>query len=192
MVDGERPRSLADQLALSAKRGYSWLIAASAVPLAVFLWIYPPKTAVSLAVVVPPALLGVAVILTLGHAVTELWRDRQHPLPRVLFAREAPQYGVRLSLLLEPSPLFNYGHGVSIYRHDSQGFEVFIGVGKVLNVQEDSRILVGIVSIAAGQHGTLDSLTKNTKDVLDQTRVKPFVPDLQLWNTLLGSGADGE
>ena len=98
-------------------------------------------------------------------------------LPRVIHSRKGTggfkNNGV--ICLLEESTLFNHGIAVSFYFKDSAGFEVLIGTGIVINVQDDRRIQVGLRWVKKGQEDAVDELQSNNADALQRLIVKPYV-----------------
>ena len=101
-----------------------------------------------------------------------------HRVPRVTYSRKGTgafeEYVV--VCLLEKSPLFGHGMAVSFYFKDSVEFEILIGVGMVINVQDDRRIQVGLQKVAKGQEGAVRKLRSNDSDALQRLLVKPNVP----------------
>jgi len=83
--------------------------------------------------------------------------------------------------------MFSHGHAVSFYTLDEDGYEVLIGIGSVLNVQDDERILVGIQFPAKGYEAIIRAICNNDKKQLDRLIVKPNIPQKNLtWMNLGG------
>ena len=72
---------------------------------------------------------------------------------------------------------------------DSGEFEVLIGIGLVLNVQDDRRIQVGLRQVAKGYEATASKLRENNSDTLQRLIVKPSVP-ARAMNSWAGGGLD--
>ena len=162
----------------SAGKAYGGLLTILSGPLALLLWISPPTTQVPLGIIIVASMLGVAVLLTLGHMAYSAIQEPQGRLPRVILSRKGidafEDYCV--VCLLEQSDLFSHGVAVSFYFKDSGEFEVLIGIGLVLNVQDDRRIQVGLEQVAKGQNATVDKLRESNSETLQQLIVKPNVP----------------
>lgn len=91
-------------------------------------------------------------------------------IPRVQRTQGDHQKGILL--LLEPSRLFGQGVAVSVFILRG-GFEILIGVGFVLIVQQDQRIQIKVTSSLPEHHDIWEALIKNDPDTLRNTLVKP-------------------
>ena len=90
--------------------------------------------------------LGAAVLLTLAHMAYSAIQELSGRLPRVIYSCKGTGAfeDHPVVCLLEQSELFSHGMAASFYFKGAGGFEVLIGTGRVLNVQEDRRIQVGL------------------------------------------------
>lgn len=153
------------------------------------LWKVAPDDSISLMVAMPMAVFCLMVMLTLASAAYESYTiSRRTLLPRILLGREvsAQTEGANALCLLEPSELFSHGMIVSFYFIDSEGFEQLIGIGTVVNIQQDGKIQTRLSQAMAGHEDTVRKLAQNDAQVLKQTRVRPSVPEM-LWDaTVLG------
>ena len=175
----------------SAGRAYGALVAILSVPLALLLWIFQPTTRVPLGMVIVASTLGAAVLVTLAHMAYSAIQECSGRLPRVIHSRK----GIGafedhpVVCLLEQSELFSHGAAVSFYFKDAGGFEVLIGIGRVLNVQDDRRIQVGLNQAARGQEVTVTKLQGNNSETLQRLIVKPNVP-AHFMDSGFGGGLD--
>jgi hypothetical protein len=87
---------------------------------------------------------------------------------------------------LEPSELFSHGNAVSFYLKDEDGFEVLLGVGSVMNIQDDERILVVMEKATDGHEEAIHALMNNDKRLLERLRVKPSIPHVELARLMAG------
>lgn len=78
-------------------------------------------------------------------------------------------------MLLQPSDLFSHNTLVSFYLRSGDGFERFMGIGKVRHVQEDGKIQAEILDWE--REDVLTRLKANDITVLRRILVKPSVPD---------------
>ena len=79
---------------------------------------------------------------------------------------------------------------VSFYYKDSVDFEVLIGVGMVINVQDDRRIQVGLRRVAKGQEDAVIKLQNNDSEALQRLLVKPNVQAYRMNNGPIGEFDD--
>ena len=77
--------------------------------------------------------------------------------------------------LLESSELFSYDTIVSFYYLEDE-FEQLIAIGRVSNIQQDSKIQVEVIYLISDCKEILDRLANNDSTALEKTRVKPNIP----------------
>lgn len=137
-----------------------------------------PTSTVSLTLALPIAIVFVVVIAALANAAYESFQMSRRILPRIVYATKPHSQIVRATALclLEPSELFSHDTVVSFYYIGHEGFEQLIGIGAVVNIQEDGRILVELDYPSEGHEETVNKLAQNDSEVLNKTRVKPSVP----------------
>jgi hypothetical protein len=162
----------------SARRAYGAVVAGLALPLSVVLWLAEPTAQVPASVVIVFSTMVLGILVTLLHMAYSAVQELSNPIPRVVHARkgEGAFSDCPVVCLLEESELFSQGFSVSFYYRDNAGFEILVGVGQVLNIQDDRRILVGLLWPARGQDETVTRLRENNFQVLERLRVKPYVP----------------
>lgn len=148
------------------------------IAISLLLWLIKPDARIPVVyVVLATTVLGIT-LFVLVDAGRIAWGLRSQGLPKVIYATTTIPglERVRLVCLLEPSEMFSYGVQVSFYYLSPDGFELFVGSGRVINIQDDRRIQVGLTRAQQGQEDTVNAIAQNTKTVLDRVRVKPTVP----------------
>lgn len=111
--------------------------------------------------------------VTVIDASTLKQNQNRRILPKIVYAKRNEKDLTKVLLLLEPSELFSYGMAVSIYI-DEQNLEQFVGVGSVLNIQEDGQIQVTIHYVEYPQ--IIEDVINDSKSSRLRTKVKPSVP----------------
>jgi hypothetical protein len=175
---------------VSFLRANGVLIGVLAVVVSVAFWLVAPDTSVPLGLALPIGLLCLVLIVTLGNAAYENFRRSRRLLPSVLHARKPPAetLGAKVLCLLEPSELFSHDALVSFYYVDEEGFEQLIGMGVVLNVQEDRKIQVALTQAIEGHVEKLEKLVQNEARILKKIRVKPDIQKTHFDLMTLGGG----
>ena len=92
-------------------------------------------------------------------------------LPKVILAKNGPE---GLLLLLSPSKFFGGDSIVSIYQEDD-GFEIFLGWGRVQTIKQNGTIQVRDIS-QVYRPETWEKISKSEKTALDSLVTKPDVP----------------
>ena len=82
----------------------------------------------------------------------------------------------RALCLLEPSEFFSYDTLVSFYYIDDEEFEQLVGIGTVVNIQENKLIQVELTNPVEGYEGIVKKLANNDAHALKKTVVKPSIP----------------
>lgn len=144
----------------------------------VLIWLFSPDKNISLGWVLPIGLFCVILILTLGNAAYEAFKISKHVLPMVLVGKKPPTQfsGAKLLCLIEPSELFSYDTFVSFYYIGDENFEQLMGIGTVVNIQEDNKIQVVMTCSLDGYEEKIEKLVQNDTGILKRTRVKPNIP----------------
>lgn len=159
-----------------------------AIVLAVVLWLFSPDKNISLGLALPIGLFCVILILTLGNAAYEAFEISKHVLPMILVGKEPPAQisGAKLLCLIEPSELFSHDTLVSFYYIGDENFEQLMGIGIVINIQEDSKIQVVMIFAFDGYEEKIKKLAQNDAGILKRIRVKPNIPKTMLDRILQG------
>lgn len=117
--------------------------------------------------------IGISVLFDLAR---RLCRCSNGALPSVRVARrpEGLYATAKAQLFLAPSPLFPYDAIVSVY-HVDDDCEVLIGVGSVVNVQENGLVQVIVARTFAAEQ-LWEQIVASNASVLRQLRIKPNLP----------------
>lgn len=152
------------------------------------LWFFTPQTTISLGLVILIVILGLVITLTFASTAYELFTTSKQlfPLPRVLLSKKITAKNQRIDFifLLEPSELFSNDALVSFYYFGDDKFEQLIAIGRVRNIQQDTKVQVEIIYSISGCEDILNKLEQNDIITLKKTRVKPNIPKAYLDGTL--------
>ncbi len=151
-----------------------------AIALAFVLWIFVPTTSLPLKVVAPIGVLGLIVVATLINAVLEVMYSNR--LPKVVLGRRPTKEFAdsQVLCLLAGSELFSHDTLVSFYYQGEDNFELLIGLGKVVIIQEDKRIQVLMMMRMEEHKEIVEKVAANDSSVLKRLRVKPGVPEVYI------------
>lgn len=149
-----------------------------AILLPIVLWGLAPNTVVPLTWALPIGIVCIIIIVTLANAAYQIFTETKRLLPRVIYARKSypPLEDAKALCLLEPSVLFSHNTLVSFYFVGDDEFELFMGIGLVVNIQEDGKIQVALLHVATGLQAEVQQLSQNDAAVLGKIRVKPNIP----------------
>jgi Flp pilus assembly protein TadD len=155
-------------------------IGITALIVAILLWCFAPTGSISLAVAIPAFVFFVYLGLTLGNAAYEAFSTGRRSLPRVLQIHQVAGVGDTESLLLvlEPSEFFQHGIQVSVYLKEKP-LERLIGLGSVVEIQDDGNILVALTRPIEG-NDILEEIASQKNFDLACLKVNPFVPHIGL------------
>lgn len=146
--------------------------------LPIIIWVFAPSTSVPLIWVVLFSALVLVTICSLISALFFAVNDNELILPRVISGREPPAYyseDYNVLLILEPSELFARDHLLSLYLK-VDNFEELVGFGRVLNVQDDGLIQVGLINRGEDRE-IFQKIRENNASVIKTLLVKSQVPD---------------
>lgn len=141
-------------------------------------WTQSPDSTIKLSFFVLILSTLVIVIITLINLSINLYnKSIENKLPIIKLTRQ-PFYddNSQLLLLLEPSDLFSFDSVVSIYKLDND-FEQLFGIGKVINIQENGMIQVGLIEVIGSGSETFKKLANNDKELLEKMIIKPTIPN---------------
>lgn len=147
-----------------------------AILVAVLLWVLSPDWYIPLRIALPIGLIFVIFILTFANAAHEILKVSVY-LPKVILGKK-PSKKMKESkvlCLLEPSELFSHDTVVSFY-YIEEGFEELIGIGKVLNVQNDGKILVTMLNMIGDNIKTINRIKQSNSEALKKIKIKPAIP----------------
>lgn len=119
---------------------------------------------------------GFLLLVIFARAAWEAHENQIVRLPKIMYVKEPPKaFSNAFALfLVEPTPLFSYDAIVSIY-YLEDGVERLVGVGKVINVQNDLKIQV-LVLKDYDFGDKAEAIKNNSKDELKKLIVKSSIP----------------
>lgn len=96
--------------------------------------------------------------------------------PKVIHVRDAvkPYNNCHALFIIDPTSLLSHDALVSVYYLENN-FEKFVGIGKVINVQEDKKVQV-IVTDNYDFEDKLDRIKSNSSEDLDKLIIKTSIP----------------
>ena len=136
------------------------------------LWIFSPDDSISLKWALPVLALLLILLAFSGRIAYQYYQRAQNILPKLILAKTIENMGV--ICLFESSELYSNNAIVSLFFNDD-GFEILIGYGHVVNVQEDKRIQILITHWESGQEEIRDKLEAGNAQVLEKVIAKPNV-----------------
>lgn len=165
----------------SFKKVYNGVVGVAGIVIAILVYIFAFPDDDRLRVVIGTAALIMTVLLvlllTFADAAYELYIRGPNVLPKVRAGMEPlTDPSAALACMTDPSELFTFGIWVSFWRVTEQGAEKPMGIGNVVNVQEDGKILMEMTSPSQEHKDFVRQLRENNADALAATRVKPYVP----------------
>lgn len=162
------------------------LIGVVGIALAIFLWLFPPKTNIPLWLALLIGILALTAIVTFASTAYEIFITSKQffSLPRVIRSKRitVTNQGIDLIFILEPSELFSYDSVVSFYYLDDD-FEMLIAIGRVSNIQQDRKLQVEVTNYVIGYEEIFNKLKNNDSTALKRTRVKPNISKAYLDRT---------
>lgn len=145
------------------------------------------QSTITLKIVLPIFVGALIILLTLLDLSLQLHKKARKHLPRVMQTRKPPGiYPTAVAILLvEGSEIYGHESLVSIYYRDDS-FEVLIGIGFVLTLQDDGLIQV-VVSRQLDEtyKDVWLKVCQNDASVLPRLLVKPSLPKLFAEGVLL-------
>jgi len=169
MVD----KNLFELIWSSFKRIQGPLLAVLAMFLAIVLWRFPSDKKVGLDIILPISIFLIVFLITLLDSVYQALKKDRDILPRVILGRKYSSDN--LLCLLEPSRLFSHDAIVSFYYIEG-GFEQLIGIGTVINIQENGNIQVILDNYNQVHEDVVNKLAQNDSIILSKIIIKPTVP----------------
>ncbi|VVB86129.1 Uncharacterised protein [uncultured archaeon] len=148
------------------------LIGIIALAVSVLVWLFSPNINISLGLVLPVLILCIITILIFAYAAYESFKLSERILPKIIYGTTLQ---AKVLCLLEPSELFSHDTLVSFY-YVENSFEKLIGIGTVINIQEDGKIQVSMTNPVQGFDEIITRLGQNDNTILDNIKVKPNIP----------------
>jgi len=98
-------------------------------------------------------------------------KNNKNYLPPVF---QVMKEGSRILCFLKPSDLFSYNAAVTFYYYH-ENYERPVGLGEVVNIQDDGIIQVELASIFESYEDIVERFTQNNSKCLERIRVKPVI-----------------
>jgi hypothetical protein len=158
----------------------------------IVLWSFRPDETIRLLWVVPLCFGGIILVITFLSAAIEAYRMNRAALPAVVSVKQPRKALGDESpvLVMQSSDLFSPDIVVAVYFSDADDFEEFIGIGAVINVQENGLIQVHVSHFLPGHDQMVRDLINNNAQALKKLRVKPYIPMSYMHG--LGQGVQGD
>jgi len=120
--------------------------------------------------------IGVLLLVIFARAAWDANENQVVHLPNIMYVKDPPKAfpNAFALFLIEPTPLFSYDAIVSIY-YLEDGVERLVGVGKVINVQNDQKVQV-LVFEDYDFGDKAEAIKNNSKDELNKLIVKSSIP----------------
>lgn len=143
-------------------------------------YLVPDKSSILLKNILPAIIIVFFLAVVGFRAAWSAWQSDKQELPRVIYVKEPPKaYQSACALFLtDPTPLLSHDAIVSVYYLEDD-LERMVGVGKVINVQNDKKVQI-LVTDNYDFDEKLDDILKNSKDELKKIIVKASVPSFIL------------
>lgn len=180
-------KSFSAHLYSSFLRINGWLVGAVALILTIAAYSFKPDDKVSIGLFITTAAISILIIVVLIDAAYVSWRESQRGLPEIKKILNAPsEYsGISKLLIAAPSELFGVDVLVSVYVKEDE-YERLIGIGRVLTIQVNGFIQIGMTSITETNGDMIDKFNNNDASFLNKLLVKPSVPSFLLENQNVG------
>lgn len=139
---------------------------------------FTPENTIHIKILVPICLFSFLVFAVITDFAIRAYKNCLTKLPKVISAKKPPALypNAIVLLLLSKSELFGHESIVSVYFQED-GFEILIGVGFVLTIQQDGLIQVLILKkIDFEKEHLWSDINANNNTILKKLLVKPTIP----------------
>lgn len=161
-------------------RVHGYVITLIGIALSLIGFYFKPSDSINIKYLIPLTIIIFLMIVILTDLSFNLFQEKSKILPKVKQAKN-PQNIHKPSLawlLLEPSPVFGHEILVSIFYKDGD-FEVLVGSGFILTVQENGLIQVLVTDNFNDQNEKFwANVCGNDHQILSRLLVKPSIPKL--------------
>lgn len=174
-------KSFSEHIYDSFTRINGWLTGGIALALSITVFFFGPETKVVVGWLVATIAISLFLLAVLVDAAYAGWRASRRGLPEVRKTLEPPLIytGISRILIVDPSDLFGVDALVSVYVKEDE-YERLIGIGRVLTVQTNGYLQIGISSITESSPEIITKLNTNDASFLKKLLVKPSVPSYLL------------
>lgn len=158
-----------------------WLFGGLALAISIAVFFVSPETKILVGWLVTAVAFSLVLIAILFDASRISWKASQRGLPEVRKTLEPPEIyqGIERILIVDPSELFGVDVLVSIYAKEEE-YERLIGIGRVLTVQTNGYLQVGISTFTESSADIVGKLKGNDAGFLKKILIKPSVPSYLL------------
>jgi prolipoprotein diacylglyceryltransferase len=143
-------------------------------------YLVPEESNIKLKHILPAIIVAFFFVVVALRAAWAACQYSSVNMPRVMYVKDAPKayQGSCALFLVEPTPLLSHDAIVSVYYLEDD-LERLVGVGKVINVQNDKKVQILITeNYDFGEK--LNQIMNNSKDELKKLIVKASVPSFIL------------
>jgi hypothetical protein len=132
---------------------------------------------ISLKYFMPISIVLFILVIAFAGALREVMKVSMY-MPNVILGKKSPKgVGGYVMCLLEPSDIFSHDSLVSFLIKEDN-FEQFIGIGKVLNIQDDGKIQVVMTNKIGEFDNVIKKIKENNNEILKKLKVKPNIPSM--------------
>lgn len=158
-------------------RIHGWLLGVLALTLSIVVFFVGPDTKILIGWLVASWAVLLIALAVLADSALSAWRLSRRGLPQVRSSLKPPQIyeGIKRILLTDPSDLFGVDGLVSVYVKEDH-YERHIGIGRVLTVQTNGYLQIGITAVTDSDSQLVEKLNGNDASFLGKLLVKPSVP----------------
>jgi len=143
-------------------------------------YLVPEASSIHLKHILPAIIVAFFLVVVALRAAWAACQESDAKIPRVMYVKDAPKayQGACALFLVEPTPLLSHDAIISVYYLEDD-LERLVGVGKVINVQNDKKVQIVITdNYDFGEK--LSQIMANSKDELKKLIVKASVPSFIL------------
>jgi hypothetical protein len=158
-----------------------WVLGGLALIFSIAVFFFRPEDKVAvgwLIATIAAALVMLAITVDAAHCG---WRASRRGLPDVRKTLDPPATyrGIERILIVDPSDLFAVDAVVSVYAKEDE-YERLIGIGRVLTIQTNGYLQIGISTLTESSAAITKKLSGNDASFLKTLIVKPSVPSYLL------------
>jgi multisubunit Na+/H+ antiporter MnhG subunit len=174
-------RSFPEHLYDSFTRVHGWSFGTLSILLGLLTYFVSPNTHVALGWFVFLATVAMALFAIFLDAAHAGWKSSRRGLPEVRKALPPPANypGIVRILLVEHSDIFGVDALISVYLKEDE-YERLIGIGRVITVQSNGLLQIGVSSIMEVDPSTERKLDGNDASLLKKLIIKPSIPSYLL------------
>lgn len=151
----------------------------------IYLWKYSPSTTIALKDFLPEIIIIFFFLIIMGFTFLDmaykLFIKQKNILPSVIEGRTPYRENAEVLCILEPSEIFFHDMLVSFYYLENENFEILIGIGKVILIQENNKnIQVEMNYYSPEYTNQIEQLKSSNSEIIKKIIVKPYIPERML------------